>query len=139
MKILAIDYGRRFLGLAFVSFRPSQSNPALPLPALRFESPKQILALLFSVCKEYQIDELIFGVPHSRKGQESGLAPEIRQFAKSLVAATGISQCHFIDESLTSFAAGQKVTGVKKSKKRAAENSLAAQLILENFLSSLKD
>lgn len=138
MKILAIDYGRRFLGLAFVSFGPSQTNHALPLPALRFESPQQILALLIRVCKEYQIEELVFGLPHSQKGQESGLAFEIRQFAKSLTAATGISQCHLVDESLTSFEAGGKINEVKKSKRRAAENSLAAQLILENYLRSLK-
>lgn len=137
MNILGVDYGRRFVGLALTSSSGSLSVVS-PLDPLRVESFSNALENLSRVCPEYQISHLVFGLPYLKDGREGQLSKEIRRLARSLAKETNIKKVNFVDESLTSFAAGRTLVGIKKSRRREAENSLAAVLILEEFLSGLK-
>lgn len=134
MKVLAVDYGRRFLGLALCP----GSDFVLPLPALVVSSVAEAKSSILDVCRQHPVETVVFGLPHRRGGRAGKLSPTIRRFALSVKKALPHLRVAFADESLTSFAAGQKLSHLKKGKKRVAENSLAAVLILENYFNSLK-
>lgn len=142
MSILGVDYGRKYLGLALVSGWDGQGKPvAVPLPALTFESSGQVLDGLAKTCQDYGAKDVVFGLPMLSDGNEGLLSKEIRQFSLELSKKTEKEKdlrlrIYFVDESLTSFEAQALTRGLKKTReeRRKLENSLAACLILENFL-----
>lgn len=141
MTILGIDYGKRYIGLALVSGLGVNISFPAPLPALRFRGSKQILDDLIKVCKRYGVNTVVFGLPLLSNVGETNLAGEIRIFARQFSERAENREgppfrIYFADERLTSFEAGVLIQDVKKTRdgKRRLENSLAACLILRNFL-----
>ncbi len=142
MTILGVDYGRKYLGLALVSGWDGGEKPmVVPLPPLTFESSNQVLDTLTKTCEQYGAGGVVFGLPVLSNGKEGGLSKEIRIFSGKLSKKAEKEKgfrlvIHFTDERLTSFEAGVMTRGIKKTRegKRKLENSLAACLILRNFL-----
>lgn len=131
MKTLAIDYGKRFVGLAV-----SDNGLALPIEPLDIKD-RDILPLLKVICDDYRVGLLVFGLPLSKERRPSGLSKEIRVLASKASRSLKV-RVRFVDEALTSFEAQPKVWHLGKSKRRGAENSQAAVLILEEFLGRSK-
>ena len=139
---MGVDYGRKYLGLALASGWDNNGSPlVVPLPALIFESSGQVLVELLETCKQYSVEDIVFGLPMLPNGMEGGLSKEIRIFSRKLLVNAEKEKglrlgIHFADERLTSFEAGAVARGIKKTRegKRKLENSLAACLILRNFL-----
>lgn len=142
MTILGVDYGRKYLGLALVAGRDDNNQPLVaPLSALTFESSNQVLGVLTETCEQYGVGGVVFGLPILSNGNEGGLSKEIRllsqKLSKKVEKEKGLRLgIHFVDERLTSFEAEALIRGIKKTRegKRKLENSLAACLILRNFL-----
>lgn len=142
MTILGVDYGRKYLGLALVSGWDGGEKPlVVPLPALTFDSSDRVLDELAEACEQYRAGDVVFGLPILSNGSEGGLSKEIRIFSGKLSKKAEKEKgfrlaIHFTDERLTSFEAGVMTRGIKKTRegKRKLENSLAACLILKNFL-----
>lgn len=142
MTILGVDYGRRYLGLALVSgWDGGKEAMVVPIPPLSFSSLSRVLDQLIETCKQYGVGDVVFGLPKLPNGNDGTLSKEIRTFSGKLLKKVEKEkdlrlEIHFIDESLTSFEAKTIVRTVKKTRegKRKLENSLAACLILENFL-----
>ena len=142
MTILGVDYGRKYLGLALATSRDGSGQPlVVPLPALKFEGSSQALDGLIKTCEQYGVGEVVFGLPVLGSGKEGGLSKEIRRFSLVLSRKAkkerGLNLAvHFTNENLTSFEAGTMTWDIKKTRegKRKLENSLAACLILKNFL-----
>ncbi len=132
-RILAIDYGRRRMGLA-------ASDPlgitAQPLGAHE-GTPSEALAAIARVCAEKQVARVVIGLPLNMDGSEGEMAREVRGFAAELERATGLP-VDFSDERLTSWEAEVRLRQVRRGKGRKGEkgrvDAMAAAQILRDYL-----
>jgi putative Holliday junction resolvase len=134
MRILAIDYGQKRIGLAV-------SDPlgftAQGIETIQNLSKKQAIAALIKICKEYEISEVVIGLPVNMNGSLGPKATEVMNLIPVMEKELNL-QVKTWDERLTSRAAGRLMIEQGLSRKRQKENSdrLAATLILQMFLES---
>ncbi len=136
MRVLAIDFGERYLGMAISD--PLGIVPhALP-PLLRTENASD-LACIESIVREREVGEIVLGLP---KRMDDTLGPE----ASNVIAFAELLKSHikrpvhFVDERLSTAQAHRLMTeaGVPTPKKRMKEHSFAAQVILRAYLAQRK-
>ncbi len=136
-RILALDYGKRRIGLAI-------SDPlgitAQPLPTFTRGRVRQDLASLTRLAREREITLFLVGDPKYMSGDESPLAADAREFAAKLHAQSGIP-VQFWDERLTSSQAHRLLDqdGLKREDRKGKVDAIAATLLLESYLLSLEE
>lgn len=146
MNFLGVDFGKKYIGLALGTKTPEAPQFSVaPLSSIRVESLDQALKSLISVCQNYKVSGVVFGIPILKEKKEGAFAKEIRTFSLELkgrmLRENNVKlQVHFMDEFLTSFESRRLIMGVKKTRsgKRDLENGIAAAIILQNFLDSTK-
>lgn len=131
-RILAIDYGRRRIGVAI-------SDPlgytAQPLPTIEVKSLTQTLAALDQIIRDQQVVEIVVGLPLNMKGEPGVAAEAVLQFVQQLQSKfTG--PIHTWDERWTTVAAHRSLhqMGHAPSRHKHQVDQIAAQLILQSFL-----
>lgn len=123
-NLLAIDYGTKFLGLAF-----SAGQLAEPLTTLKFTSEAQAVTAIMKIIREKKINKVVIGIPEGRiKKKSQAFGRKIKRVAKLAVV--------YFDETLSSYEAKKKMREAKKSwlKRKQKEHEIAACLILEQYL-----
>ena len=131
MRILAIDYGRKRIGLAI-------SDPlgmmAHGLETLHCRSLRKDLAHLQAIIREQQVHLLVVGNPIHLNGGPSGMSAEAEAFAARLSEHAGVPY-RMWDERMMSREAGHMLreTG-RKAQRDGGVDRLAAQIILDSFL-----
>ncbi|HEX6880522.1 MAG TPA: Holliday junction resolvase RuvX, partial [Terriglobales bacterium] len=129
-RVLALDVGSRTIGLAV-------SDPlgitAQGLETIRRKNKRTDLAALEKVIKDYEVVEMVVGLPLRMSGQEGTQAEKMREFVAILEKHFGLP-IHLMDERLTSVEANRVLRESEMSiKKRAgAVDRLAAVLILQS-------
>jgi len=132
MRILAIDYGQKRIGLAV-------SDPlgytAQGIETIPNHSKKQVMITLLKICKEYEITEIVIGLPVNMNGSLGPKATEIINLVPVMEKSLSLP-VKTLDERLTSREAGRLMIEEGLSRGRQKENSdrLAATLILQMFL-----
>lgn len=126
-RVMAIDYGRRYVGVAV-------SDPlrtiASPLLTVRVQGPREALGIVAQLVRRHEVSELVVGLPLGGEGEEGAMAQEVRRWAERLRRRCNLP-VHLVDESLTSREAAR--TGVRRHRARR-EDHVAAALVLEDFL-----
>ncbi|MBI1826824.1 MAG: Holliday junction resolvase RuvX [Planctomycetes bacterium] len=135
MRYLGIDYGQKRIGLAVGD---SQSRIATPIGTIHETKADRQLAESINRIEEYAVNALVIGLPLNMDGSEGPQAKETRMFADQLAKASG-KPVHFHDERLSSFSAQELVGKISRTrkKKRRPIDSIAAQVILQEFLDNL--
>ncbi len=130
MRYLAIDYGKKRIGLAVCD---ADETIASPLTVLT--SRGSLIADIVNVVKDEQIDAVIVGLPINMDDTEGPQAKRTRDFARQLEKQIDIP-LHFHDERLSSFDARQKLIGLDltRKKKKKHIDAIAAATILDCFL-----
>ncbi len=134
MRILAIDYGQKRIGLAV-------SDPlgitAQGIETLQNLGKKNFIASLIKLCKEYNIKEVVIGLPVNMDGSHGPKAAEITTLVPLIEQELRLPVKTW-DERLTSREAGRLMIEEGLSRKKQKENSdrLAATMILQMFLES---
>ena len=130
MKLLAVDFGSKRIGLAV-----SQGELALPLATLPRTSDRQAVAAIARLAREQAATALVVGEPRRLDGSRGDAAARARSFADKLAAATGLP-CRLIDEALTSRAAEERLreAGVDPRRHPERVDQVAAQILLEEAL-----
>ena len=126
MRILAIDYGRKKIGLALAD---SEVNLAEPHRVIRFETIEEALKKIEKETEEEKIEKIVVGV------SEGKMAEETRNFGKKLRDKLGIPVA-FQDETLTTQEA-QRFSieaGIKRKKRKNLEDAYSAAIILQDYL-----
>ncbi len=129
---LAIDYGRRRMGLA-------KSDPtgliASALSTLEVKSDNHALELIGSVLEEHTPDGLIVGYPLLASGDRSDLCDEVDRFVEKL-AEIYSGPIHRVDERYSSVEAADVIHahGKKVGQDKRRLDRLAAVIILQRFL-----
>ena len=133
--VLAVDYGRRRIGLA-------GSDPlgllAHPLPPLRVRRPEEALDALAALCRERHCERILVGLPLRPDGSEGPEAAEARAFAERLGRVTGLP-VEMVDERLTTAEALERLaSGPRRLRRRdrGVVDSVAAVVLLEQWLAS---
>ena len=133
MRILAIDYGRKRIGLAI-------SDPlgmmAHSLETLHSRSLRKDLAHLQGIIQDKDVHLLVVGNPIHMNGTASEMSVEAEAFAARLSEHSGVPY-RMWDERMTSQEAGHMLreTG-RKAQRDGGVDRLAAQIILDSFLAS---
>lgn len=145
MSLLGVDFGTRIIGLAIGQEISKDNFSVSPLEPLSDHSQTELLKNLKQICRDYGVGTIVFGLPYLKDGKEGPLSGKIRQFSQDFLSfynqkfAESKINLQFVDESLTSFEAAKLDREIQASRRRKKEviNSLAAVLILENYLGSL--
>jgi len=134
LRILGIDYGDRKIGLA-VSDRLGIT--AQPLISYRRKTKKQDEDYFKRVVSEYEIEEVIVGLPLRMDGSSGTMAEKSREFAHWLEQILNLP-VHFWDERLTTKQANKILIQQKISSKakKDIEDQISAMIILSTYLES---
>lgn len=122
-KILGIDYGESKVGLAI-----SEGEIAQPLGIVKIDSGNRIRR----ICESQKIEKIVIGI------SEGKMAEKTKKFGEELAKITGLA-VEYRDETLTSQEARDKMitTGKPRMKKKSSEHSIAAAIILQDYLDNL--
>ena len=131
-RLLALDLGARRVGVA-VSDESRLS--VRPLPPLARASWKKLLGEIVELCRSFDAEGVVVGLPVNLDGTEGEAAAEARRIARNLSLSLSIP-VHLQDERLTSRDAEQTLrsTGATDSEVAARIDGEAAALILRDFL-----
>lgn len=131
VRILAIDYGRRRIGLAVSD---ELGITAVPVATLERKNRQEDIRRLREITRKYKITLIIVGSPLHLAGHAGEMAKEAARFASRIKKELGLP-VELRDERLTSWDAEQTLkenTG-RKAKKTHLD-SVAAAILLRDFL-----
>lgn len=131
-RVLAIDYGRKRIGLA-ISDEPGLT--AQPLATLVRTNRQGDIRRLRELCRARGIVQIVVGHPVHMSGEAGAMAHEAARFAMRLQKELGIP-VDLQDERLTSWEADRMAAGMKPSlrKKRESLDDVAAAILLREYL-----
>jgi putative holliday junction resolvase len=129
---MALDVGSRRIGVAV-------SDPlgitAQGLDTIQRENKRRDLEALRRLLSEYQIREVVVGLPLRLSGAEGTQSEKMRRFAEDLESHFGVT-VHLWDERWTSTEANRllRETDLSIEKRAKAVDRMAATLILQSWL-----
>ncbi len=131
-RILALDYGKRRIGLAVCD--PS-GVAVRGLETFQRKRVRGDLEALAALAHGLEAEMLLFGEPRNLDGSQGEAAAGVRQFASRLSQASGLPVC-FWDERLTTVEAEEVLTrrGLKFEERRKAVDQMAAVILLHDYL-----
>lgn len=131
-RILALDYGRKRIGLAVSD---ELRLTAQPLKTLARENRAADVRRLREICREQGVARIIVGHPVHITGEAGAMAEEAARFAARLKKELGI-EVELLDERLTSWEAEQTVAGRRspRGRGRASLDDVAAAILLREYL-----
>lgn len=141
MRLLALDYGDRRIGVA-VSDR--QWSLASPLTVIRRTSIEQDIAQIAKLMQEYRSHALVIGWPRNMDGSEGPRCDKTHSFIDLMLKSDHIpanTELLLWDERLTSHAAEREmieIGNLSRKKRKGKIDMMAAQLILEDALAGLQ-
>ena len=124
MRILAIDYGRKKIGIATAT-----TMLAEVYGVIRSESVEEAIKKLRNVVEKESINKIVVGV------SEGKMAEETKAFAKRLKKVLKLSVT-LQDETLsTKLAQSLSINaGIKRKKRKEFEDAYSAAIILQDYL-----
>jgi len=131
-RVLGLDVGQRRIGVAV-------SDPlgitAQGLETLQRKNKKHDLGWLRRVIREYEVGEIVVGLPLRMSGAEGTQAEKIQAFAEDLRKHFKLP-VHLWDERLTSAEANRllRETDLSIEKRGKAVDRMAAILILQGWM-----
>ncbi|MFN3975460.1 MAG: Holliday junction resolvase RuvX [Aquificaceae bacterium] len=134
MKVLAVDYGRRRIGLAL-----GDTNLKIAVPLGSIENRNQrVFEEISQRIKELGISVVLLGLPLTPSGREGERAKEVKDFLEALKShiPEGV-EIILWDERYTTKEAYSMMEGLKWKKKKELKDSISAYAILLEYLESL--
>jgi putative Holliday junction resolvase len=129
---MALDVGSKTIGLAVTD---PLGLTAQGLETIRRRNKRTDLAALEAVIREYEVGELVVGLPLRMSGEEGRQSGKIREFVAILEKHFSLP-IHLWDERLTSVEANRvlRETNMSIKKRAAVVDQLAAVLILQSWM-----
>ena len=127
-KVLAIDYGRKKIGLAIGD---TETRFAEPHSVIRFNTPEEAINKVLRVSRVSKVSKVVIGI------SEGKMAKETKEFGKKLEEKLVVPVL-FQDETLTTQEAQELSikAGINRKKRRELEDAYSATLILQAYLDS---
>lgn len=136
MRILAIDYGERRLGIAL-------SDPlglcAFPLTVIDMKGKEDWKEELRKIIQEKDVEKIILGLPLTLGGKEGELAKRVREFREWLISEFNL-EVELVDERFTSEIARKTLRTEGKTEKemRGKLDMYSSAQLLQTYLDMKK-
>jgi putative Holliday junction resolvase len=131
-RILAIDYGRKRIGLALSD---ELGITAQPLGVLIHKNRRDDIRRLREICRKQGVRLILVGHPLHITGLAGEMAEEAARFAGRLRKELGI-EVELADERLTSWEAQETITEISSGgqRKNVQVDAIAAAILLREYL-----
>ena len=133
-RVLALDVGERRIGVAV-----GDPTGLLATPIDTVDGEKESLALdeVVRLIAEYEVEEIVVGLPLSLSGRSGAQARRVREFAEAIGRRAPV-QVIFQDERYSSVQAERLLRDSEKrpSRDKGRIDSAAAAIILQSYLDS---
>lgn len=131
-RILAVDYGRKRIGLALSDELQITAQPFLTLERV---NRRDDLQRLREICRKQGVTRILVGHPLHLTGEAGEMAEEAARFAARLRKELGI-EVELVDERLTSWEAGQMIAESESPsrRKKSSLDDVAAAIFLREYL-----
>jgi putative Holliday junction resolvase len=135
MRILALDYGTKRIGVATSDELRIIAQPLEFIPAVSLEG---VFKRLHAIIAEKQISEIVVGMPFNMDGSTGPTARRVEKFVERLKASVKLP-VHTHDERLTTHEAENLLisAGARRDKRRQVIDQMAAAILLQSYLDSL--
>jgi putative holliday junction resolvase len=130
-RVLAIDYGRRRIGLAVSD---ELGVTARPLATMERKNRREDLRRLRDLARKSQVSAILVGYPIHMSGESGEMSIEAEQFAARIRKELGLP-VKLQDERLTSWEAEQVAQELGLGK-NADIDSLSAAILLREYLNN---
>lgn len=131
MNILSIDHGDKRIGLAIGN---SGRKITTPISHINNMSENFVIDQIKTLINDYEIDEIIIGIPLDEDGNESLQSNKVRKFACLLKKKVNLNLLG-IDERFSSVDSEKMLIDIDLSRKKRKKNidSLSASIILQRY------
>jgi len=136
-RIMALDVGGRRIGVALSD---STRTLASPLTTIRAEPRARALTQIATLIADYDVHELVIGLPLTLSGEIGPQAQLVQAFADELRDKISIPM-HMFDERLTTVAAERMMQelGIKPERRKERIDEVAASIILQDYLDTQRE
>ncbi len=142
MRSLGLDKGDRRTGVAISD---SAEIMAVPLTVIDKHSENAIVADVIKLAEQYEIERIVIGLPISLNGTLGKQADKVITFIEKLSLSAEQSSLNHIeiktwDERFSTVEADKLMVeaGTRRNTRKKHRDAMAATLILQGFLDSLK-
>ena len=132
MKVIAVDYGTRRVGIAVGD---EELRLAVPKTSIPFD--RNVYEKIKGIVEESGAVRIVVGLPLTPSGKEGTRVKEVREFVRELERRIPDVEIILWDERYTTYEAESRLKGVHPSKRKAFVDAISAQVILEEYLDSL--
>ena len=135
-RIMGIDYGDARTGVAISDLRCTIVGSTCVVPSRK---PEKALADIVKLAKDNEVGVIVVGLPRNMNGTEGPRAELCREFAAQLGEMTGLEIVMW-DERRTTVEAHNILSqhNYHGKKRKDTVDAVAASLILEGYLNSIK-
>lgn len=135
MRVLAIDYGTKSIGLAICD---ELQLTVRPLTTIRPPNMGQAPERIGQLAIDYEVETIVIGLPLNMDGTRGEAVEKVEKFVVLLQPHISVS-IELVDERLTSIEADQilREMGVSLKERKAKSDEYAAVLILQDYLDGL--
>ena len=138
MRIIGLDYGTKTVGVAVSDSLGITAQAVETITRKEENKLRQTLARIEALIDEYNVEEIVVGLPKNMNNTIGERAEACRDFADKLERRTGLPVIMW-DERLTTVSADNvlKECGVRRENRKAVVDKIAAVFILQGYLDSL--
>lgn len=135
MRILAVDLGKARTGLAAAD---STVRLASPVGTVNEHNERRLLSAVAEAAQREQAQRIVVGHPRNMDGSRGESAQRAEAFAEALRQQTGLEVVLWDERMTTVTAIGYlNEQNVRGKKRKAVVDTVAATVILQNYLDSL--
>jgi putative holliday junction resolvase len=132
-RTLALDVGNRRIGVAISDASKLLARPIGVIDRKREDALERLRALVL----EFAPDEIVIGYPRHADGRPSDQATRVEGFAAVLRQAIDVPQRYY-DERHSTQEAREIIATQKRAKQPQSDDAIAASVILQRYLDSLR-
>lgn len=139
-RILGLDFGAKTVGVAITDPLLFEAQGVEIIRRERESKLRKTLARIEEICEANDVGKIILGLPLNMDGSEGERAVKTRAFMEDLSRRTGL-EIILWDERLTTVEAIERMDemGIKPEKRKEYVDEVAAMIILQGYLDSIKN
>lgn len=140
MKIMGLDYGSVTVGVAISDSLLLTAQPVEVIKRKSENKLRQTLARIQVLAEENDVGRIVLGYPKNMNNSEGERVRRTKEFMEKLIARTGLEVVLW-DERLSTVSAMDVLQegGVRSENRKKYVDKIAASLILQGYLDSIRN
>jgi putative holliday junction resolvase len=139
MRIMALDYGSRTVGVAMTDPLGITVQPSETITRKQENHLRKTYSRIEEIVRECGVELIVIGLPLNMDGTEGERAVLCRQFGAKVLERTGV-KIEYQDERLTTVEADEVLDALEISRKDRKRHidAIAASIILKDYMNGAK-